>query len=230
MFYFDPMYLILVILPAAVLSGLAQMYVRSTYSKWSQIPNGKGINGAQTGALIMRSNNLQVQLDRTPQPLGDHFDPAQGIVRLSPEVASQPSVASMAIAAHEFGHVQQHAQGSILMAARGFLLPAVQISPMISYGLIFAGILLQATGLAWLGVAVFGLSVLFMVLTLPIEIDASVRAMKMLDASGLLVREEDRSSARAMLTAAAFTYIAAAITAILQLLYYVSLVSRSDRD
>jgi uncharacterized protein len=228
MFYFDPMYLILVILPAAVLSGLAQMYVHSTYSKWSQVPNQKGINGAQTAALIMRNNDLKVQLDRTPQPLSDHFDPREGIVRLSPEVAGQPSVASMAIAAHEFGHVQQHAQGSILMAARGFLLPAVQLSPMISYGLILVGIIFNATGLAWLGVAFFALSVLFMVLTLPIEIDASVRAMKMLDAGGLLVTDEDRSGARAVLTAAAFTYIAAAITAILQLVYYASLVSRSD--
>jgi Zn-dependent membrane protease YugP len=228
MFYFDPLYLILVVLPAAVLSGLAQMYIRSTYSKWSQIPNQKGINGAQTGALIMRNNGLQVQLDRTPQPLGDHFDPREGIVRLSPEVASQPSVASMAIAAHEFGHVQQHAQGSILMAARGFLLPAVQLSPMISYGLILVGIIFNMAGLAWLGVAFFALTVLFMLLTLPIEIDASVRAMKMLNAGGLITTDEERAGARSVLTAAALTYIAAAITAILQLVYYASLVSRSD--
>lgn len=228
MFYFDPMYLILVVLPAALLSGLAQMYVRSTYNKWGQIPNQKGINGAQTAALIMRNNGLQVQIDRTPQPLGDHFDPAEEVVRLSPDVASQPSVAAMAIAAHEFGHVQQHAQGSLLMAARGFLLPAVQLSPMISYGLIFAGIIFNFAGLAWLGVAFFALSVVFMLLTLPIEIDASVRAMKMLDASGLLVSEEERSGVRSMLTAAALTYVAAAITAILQLVYYVSLVNRSD--
>lgn len=227
--YFDPTYLLLVALPTLILSGLAQMYVRSTYSKWGQVRNSRSVTGADVAQGIMRQNGLRVSLASTPGELSDHFDPSSGVVRLSQGVANTPSVAAMAIAAHEFGHVQQQQQGSILMTMRSFLVPAVQIAPTFSYLLILGGLLLNFAGLAWIGVALFGISVAFMVLTLPVEIDASTRAMKMLNEGGFFATEQDRDGARQMLTAAALTYVAAALTSILQLLYYVSLISRSSR-
>lgn len=227
--FFDTNYLLLVALPAMILSGLAQWYVRSNYSKWSQVKNGRSVTGADVGQGLIRQYGLQASLATTPQELGDHYDPSSGVVRLSPGVSSQPSIASMAIAAHEFGHVQQHNQRSPLIALRSFLIPAVQFAPSLSYMMIIGGLIMNFAGLAWLGVGLFGISVLFMVLTLPVEIDASTRAMKMLNEGGYFTSEQDRQGARQVLTAAALTYIAAAITSILTLLYYISLISSSSR-
>ena len=132
------------------------------------------------------------------------------------------------IAAHEVGHAQQHAEGTLLMRLRGFLVPAATLSPNIAYGLILVGILFQATGLLTLGILFFGVAVLFSVLTLPVEIGASQRALRMLEETGVLASEQDREGARSMLTAAALTYVAAAVTSVLTLLYYVSLARRSN--
>lgn len=228
MLYFDPQYLIFVLVPTLILSGLAQFYVRSSYSKWSEVRNGSGAAGPDVARRIMRSAGLNVGLQVVPGELSDHYDPQSHTVGMSQGVAGTNSVASMAIVAHELGHAQQHQEGSALIAARNFLLPAVRFSPMLSYGLIFFGLIINMTGLAWLGVALFGLSVLFMILTLPVEIDASRRGLKLLEQSGLMVSGQDRDGARQVLTAAALTYVAAAVTALLQLLYYVSLVSRRD--
>lgn len=226
---FDMSYILLVALPALVLSGLAQMYVRSTYGKWSKVANSRSLTGVDVAQGIMKLNSLQAKLEGSPTELSDHFDPASQTVRLSPGVASQPSVAAMAIAAHEFGHVQQYHEKSPLITARSILLPAVQIAPSISYLMIFGGLAMNAAGLAYIGVLVFGISVLFMLLTLPVEFDASARALKMLDSGGFFATEQDRSGAQAVLRAAALTYVAAAVTAVLQLVYYLSLVSRSSR-
>ena len=226
--FFDSTYMLMVMLPTLIISGLAQWYLRNTYSKWSNTANSNNFAGAETARHIMRHANLNVSLETTPQELGDHFDPSSEIVRMSPGVAQRPSVASMAIVAHELGHVQQHQEKSPLMTARNFLVPAVQFSPTISYVLILAGLFLGIAGLAWAGIAFFGLSVLFMILTLPVEFDASRRGMKLLEEAGLTRTAEDTKGARQVLTAAAFTYIAAAISSVLTLLYYVSLVSRRD--
>lgn len=226
--FFDMSYIIMVVVPTMIISGLAQWYLRNTYSKWSGRANSNNYAGAETARHIMRYANLNVGLETTPQQLGDHYDPRSHMVRMSPDVATRPSVASMAIVAHELGHAQQHQQGSPLIVARNFLLPAVQFSPTISYGLIFAGLFFNVTGLAWAGIAFFAVSVLFMILTLPVEFDASFRGLKLLDESGLIHGEEERQGARKVLTAAALTYVAAAISSILTLLYYVSLVSRRD--
>lgn len=227
--FFDVNYILLVVIPAAVLSGAAQLYLRNTYNKWGQTRNGVNLAGPDVAQRIMRQAGLNVGLELTPGELSDHYDPGNHTVRMSPGVANQPSVASMAIVAHELGHAQQHQEGSALIAARNFLVPAVSIGPSISYILILAGIFLNLTGLAWLGVGFFGLSVVFMVLTLPVEIDASVRGMRLLDETGLFTEGQDRQGARAVLTAAALTYVAAAVTSLLQLVYYISLV-RGNRD
>lgn len=222
--YFDPNYLLCVMLPALLLSGLAQMMVRNAYSTWSKRANSSGLTGVDTARQLMQKYGLNVALEGTPQELGDHFDPRGQVVRFSPGVARQPSVASMAIAAHEFGHVQQYAQNSPLIAVRGFLIPAVQIGSNFSYILIIAGLLMNIFELSFLGLVLFGAAVLFSILTLPVELDASRRAMNMLDGAGLLRSQEDRSGAQAVLRAAAMTYLAAMVTSILQFAYYAMLV------
>lgn len=248
--FLDSNYLLLVLLPTLVLSGLAQLFVRSAYSKWSKVGNSTGLNGVEVAARLNRSTILNpVQIGESMQggayqpaavapvrvgesrggELSDHFDPGSNTVNLSRGVATQPSVASMAIVAHEFGHVQQFQQKSPLIAARQFLVPAVRFSPMLAGTLIVAGFIFRFTGLIYVGIAFFGLTVLFMLLTLPVEIDASRRGLKLLAEAGLMQTDEDRSGSRTVLTAAATTYIAAAVTALLQLLYYISLAQRSRR-
>lgn len=228
---FDPGYLLLVALPTLVLSGLAQMYVRNTYSKWLQQRNTSGMTGAAVGQRITQVAGLNgVRFEGANGQLSDHFDPSGNVVRMSQEVAQMPSVASMAIVAHELGHAQQYAEKSPLIAMRQFLVPAVQLSPNVAYGLIMFGLIAQASGLLWLGIAVFGITVLFMLLTLPVEIDASRRGLALLKQAGLMQTEHDSGGAQQVLTAAALTYVAAAVTSLLTLLYYVSLAQRSNRD
>jgi Zn-dependent membrane protease YugP len=176
--------------------------------------------------LFDRTPLNEIGMQVVPGNMTDHFDPRANIVRLSQGTATQPSVAAMAIAAHELGHVQQYQTGSALIKARGFLVPAVQFSPTLSYLSILAGIILNITGLLWLGVFFFGLMVLFSLLTLPVEFDASRRGIALLGEAGLLSSSEDRRGANAVLRAAALTYIAAAVTAVLQLLYYITIANR----
>jgi len=134
----------------------------------------------------------------------------------------------MAIAAHEVGHAQQHAEGSTLMKLRGLLVPAASLGPNVAYILIFAGLIFQVTGLITLGILFFGLAVVFSILTLPVEIDASRRALAMLESTGVITAPEEKSGAQSMLTAAALTYLAAAVTSVLTLLYYLTLARRSN--
>lgn len=228
--FFDPSYLIYVLVPSLLLSLAAQAFVRGAYSKWSKARNGSGLSGVQVAERIFARTNVQsVRLEGAPGQLSDHYDPGAGVVRLSQDIATVPSVASMAVVAHELGHVQQHQERSPLITMRNFLVPAVQIAPQIGYIMIFAGLFLQISGLTWAGILLFGVMVVFMVLTLPVEFDASRRGLILLRESGLLVAEEDTSGARQVLTAAALTYVAAAISAVLQLLYFVSLAGR-QRD
>jgi Zn-dependent membrane protease YugP len=222
---FDPNYILLVMLPTLVITGLAQAAVRNAYQKWGNIRNSQGVNGQQTAQLLIRSGGVQpVALEVTGGELTDHYDPTKGVVRLSQSVALQPSVASMAVAAHELGHVQQHQQGSALMSLRSLLIPSAQFGPSIGISLIIMGLLFNATGLATIGLILFAGAALFTIVTLPVELDASRRAMRMLEQSGLIATEQDRDGANAVLRAAAFTYVAAVATSILTLLYYAMLV------
>lgn len=224
---FDPSYMLYVFLPTMLLSLGVQLYLRSSYSKWSKVRNSANMTGAQVGEVLFdRTQLMDIPLQVVPGNMTDHFDPRANVVRLSQGTATQPSVASMAIAAHELGHVQQYQTGSALIKARNFLVPAVRFSPMVSYIAILAGLLLNITGLLWVGIAFFGLMVVFTILTLPVEFDASRRAMNLLGEAGLMQSDEDRRGAKTVLRAAALTYVAAAITAILQLLYYISIANR----
>lgn len=231
MYFFNSGYFLFVMIPALLLSGWAQMKVRGAYSKWSKERNSGNLTGADVARRMMQAYGFNISLEGTPNELGDHFDPRAGIVRLSPGVAQQPSVASMAISAHEFGHVQQYAQGSVLIKARGLVLPVAQYGSYLSYILIMAGLFIQAlSGLAWIGLGFFFFTTLFSVLTLPIELDASRRAMKMMEENGMLLSQHDRSGAQAVLRAAAYTYLAAMAVSILNFAYYAMLVSGMNRD
>jgi Zn-dependent membrane protease YugP len=226
MFYFDPNYF-LVIIPALLLSLVAQMLVSSAFSKWGRIRNGAGLTGVDVANRIIRYAGLAgVQLEGVPGQHTDHYDPQSHTVRLSQDVATKPSVAAMAVVAHELGHAQQHQENSVLIQMRSFLVPAMRFSPMASYALIMFGFLFRITGLIELGILFYGVVVAFMLLTLPVEIDASRRGLRLLADTGLMVADEDRGGSRSVLTAAALTYVAAAVTAFLQLLYYISILNR----
>jgi uncharacterized protein len=224
--FFDPNYMLFVFLPTLILSLAAQAYVAMAFNKWSKTANGANLTGVQVFERLTRFAGLGVGLEGAPGERTDHYDPRDHTVRLSQSVAAQPSVASMAVVAHELGHAQQHQENSILIQMRNFLVPAVQFSPQAAILLIFGGLLLRITDLIWAGVLVFGLVVIFMILTLPVEIDASMRGLRLLRESGLMIDQADASGSREVLTAAALTYVAAAVTALLQLLYYVSLARR----
>ncbi|NLX09384.1 MAG: zinc metallopeptidase [Chloroflexi bacterium] len=230
MFFWDPTYILLVMLPTLVITGLAQAWVRNAYNKWGNIANGSRINGQQTAQILMRSGAIQpVGLEVTRGQLTDHYDPTSGIVRLSQGVALQPSVAAMAVTAHELGHVQQHQQNSPLIGLRQMLIPSARFGPSIGIMLILAGLFLNATGLATIGLILFAGATVFTLVTLPVELDASRRAMKLLEGAGLLTTEEDRDGANAVLRAAAFTYVAAVASSLLTLLYYAMLVFGGSR-
>jgi Zn-dependent membrane protease YugP len=227
MLIFDSAYILMVFIPSLVLSLLAQLFVRSAYSKWGKTRNSLGLSGVEVGERIRRASGMtHVGFEAAQGELTDHYDPSSNVVRLSRDIATKPSVASMAIVAHELGHAQQHAQNSVLIGMRNFLVPAMQFSPMISYGLIFAGLIFRIMDLAWLGIGFFTVVVAFMLLTLPVEFDASRRGLILLREAGLMVDSQDAGGSRQMLTAAALTYVAAFITALLTLLYYISLVQR----
>lgn len=171
-------------------------------------------------------NTSDIGFERVAGQMTDHYDPRSHTVRMSEGVAGKHSVAAMAIVAHELGHAQQHENGSLLIKMRNILVPAVRVSPQIAYLLIIIGLIFNLAGAFQLGILFYGLVVLFSILTLPVEIDASRRGLKLLDESGLMVSTQDRQGSRRVLAAAASTYVAAAITAILQLLYYLTIARR----
>lgn len=230
MFYFDPTYFLWIALPTLLLSGFVQIYLKRTFAKWSKVPNTEHMTGMQVGHTLFDQTSLNpIPLERTRGSLTDHYDPTANVVRLSEPIANQASIAAMAVTAHELGHVQQYQTRSPLIAARGLLLPALQFSPTIAYIAFMFGVLFQMTGLMWIGVFFFGFMVLFSLLTLPVELDASRRGLTLLKQAGLLDTPQEEKGARNMLMAAALTYLAAAITSVLQLLYYVNLVQRQQR-
>ncbi len=227
MFIFDSNYLLLVFIPALLLSLGAQFLVMSAFGKWSKVRNSLGLTGVQVAERIINRAGLHgVGLEGVPGERTDHYDPRSHVVRISEDVATRPSVAAMAIVAHELGHAQQHQERSVLIQMRNFLVPAVQFSPQVAMLLILAGLFLRLTGLLWAGILFYGVVVVFMILTLPVEFDASRRGLKLLSDSGLMVASDDASGSRQVLTAAALTYVAAAVTAVLNLLYYISLAGR----
>lgn len=230
MLYFDPMYFIFMI-PAFIIMGLTSWYVRSSYNKWSKVRASSGLTGAQAAQRLISTGNLYgVSVAGTQGQLSDHYDPRNKTLFLSPGVANSPSVASVAIAAHELGHAMQDAEEYFPMQIRSFLVPVVNIGSNLGWILIMIGLFLRITELSWLGVIVFSGGALFALATLPVEFNASARAKELLYSTGIIQSEEERRGVNQVLNAAALTYVAGLITAILQLLYFVFLIGGRRRD
>jgi hypothetical protein len=227
--YFDPTYWMLM-LPGIALVVLAQVWVSSTYRRWGRVRSTSGLNGADAARRLLSYSGLNdVTLEGTAGSLTDHYDPRRRVLRLSAGVAQSPSVASVAIAAHEIGHALQDQDGYLPLRLRAALVPAVNLGSWLGWILIFAGLILRSVDIAWLGVIAFAGGAVFALATLPVELNASSRARALLAQSGLAVGDDDRRGVNAMLNAAAFTYVAALAAAALQLLYYVLLVGGMGR-
>jgi Zn-dependent membrane protease YugP len=229
MFYLDPTYLLFMV-PAFILMSLASWYVNWAYRKWGQIAAQSRLTGYQAAQRLISASGLQgVQIQGVAGNLTDHYDPRNKTLYLSPGVANGASVASVAIAAHELGHAVQDSEDYLPMRVRGALVPVVQIGSNFGWILIFVGLLLRWTELAWLGVAVFAGGAVFALATLPVELNASARARQLLVQTGVIQSEQEERGMNTVLNAAALTYVAGLVTAILQLLYYIMLVSGGRR-
>jgi Zn-dependent membrane protease YugP len=228
MFYLDPLYFVFM-LPAFALVMYAQWKVTSTFNKYSKVPTQRRMTGAQVAQEILRSNGLyDVPVERVPGQLSDHYDPRTKTLRLSEPVYGSTSVAAVGVAAHEVGHAIQHAQAYAPLKLRGAIVPVANVGNLLGPIMVLAGILIGLTGLAWLGVFFFAAGTIFALITLPVEFNASSRAMVQLTNLGLVDRTE-YDQARKVLNAAALTYIAGFAAALLNLMYYVLLVTGMGR-
>lgn len=227
--FFDVNYLIYM-LPALLLGLIAQIYVKSSYSRWSKVQNRSGMTGAAVAQRLMERHGMyNLQLKATRGHLTDHYNPRNKTLALSQDIAQRPSVAAMAIAAHELGHAQQDMEGYVPMRIRSALVPMVNIGTNLGWILIMLGLFLQISGLAWMGVIAFSAGLIFSLATLPVELNASRRARAMLQSSGMIITKEEDKGVRQVLNAAALTYVAAIITSLMQLLYFVSLAGGRGR-
>ncbi len=224
MFFFSGAYLIFM-LPAFLLMMAAQWYVSSSYNKWSRVPSQSGLSGTQVAQKLIERGGLDVNVDQVGGKLSDNYDPRQKVLHLSAGVAQSSSVAAVAIAAHELGHAVQDREDYFPLRLRAALVPAVNIGSYLGWILLMAGILLRLTDLAWLGVLVFAGGAIFALATLPVELNASARAKQLLASTGIITNHQEQVGVNTVLNAAALTYVAALFTAILQLLYYASIVT-----
>lgn len=218
-YYFDYTYFLFMI-PAFIVSLYAQIKVDSTFKKYSNIKNTRGLTGAEAAKKVLIQNEItDVKIEYIPGNLNDHFDPRTNIIRLSGPVYDSTSVAAVGVAAHEAGHAVQYANGYTPMKIRKFLVPITNIGSTLSIPLIFIGLILpvQYDFIVNIGIALFSLAVLFQLVTLPVEFDASKRAIETLEQTDTLYGEE-LEGAKKVLKAAAMTYLAATFTAIMSLM------------
>ena len=230
MFFFDPMYLVFA-MPALILAFWAQWRVKSAYNKWLRVRNSRGLTGLQAARTLLNYNNLgHISVEGSQGQLSDHYDPRTKTMRLSPDVANSPTVAALAIVAHEIGHASQDAEAYAPLKLRSAIVPGVQIGSWLGPILFFIGFFLAAYyrsafgyQIAWLGVVFFAGALVFAFVTLPVEFNASARAKAMLTEAGLIYPDEAKGVS-SVLDAAALTYVAAAAQALSTLLYYVFLL------
>jgi Zn-dependent membrane protease YugP len=236
-------YILLVMLPSIAITGWAAWRVRSTYAKWSKVDSGINLSAFDFARrLLDRQGLTDVRIEPVPGQLTDHYDPRGKVLRVSSAVSGQPqlgnfdpqraalgvpgadrlSVAAAAVIAHEVGHALQDREGDAWMTVRQAIVPAVQFGSSIAPWLIIAGVWFQVLGLAWIGLVAFGAAVVFTFVTLPVEIGASGKALAFVGNLGML--GERQVGAREVLKAAAWTYVAAALTALLTFLYYLMLI------
>lgn len=217
-------------LPAFLLTMLAQIYVSSTYSRWSKTPARSRLTGAQAASRLIQTGGLNVRVEPTPGTLTDHYDPKTNTLRLSQQNFQGNSVAALAVSAHELGHAIQDSENYFPLRIRAALVPAVNIGSYLGWVFILIGLIFQITNLAWLGVGIFSLGAVFALATLPVELNASARAKRLLVDSGLVAGEDEQRGVNSVLNAAAMTYVAALFSAIMQLFYFTSLVGGGRRQ
>jgi Zn-dependent membrane protease YugP len=223
-------YLIYMI-PAFLLMMLTSWYVKSAYNKWSQVPARSRLTGHEAAQRLISSGGLYgVTVEGVAGNLSDHYDPRTKTLRLSQGVARSASVAALAIAAHELGHAMQDAEDYFPLRLRAAMVPMVNIGSTMGWIFIMLGLFLNWINLAWIGVAAFSAGAVFALATLPVELNASARARQLLTSSGLIVSEEEQRGVNNVLNAAALTYVAALVTAVLQLLYFTGLVGGRRRN
>jgi len=223
--YFDPAYLAFAI-PGLILGLIAQILIWVSFSAYSKRSSKRGLTGSDVASLLVEKENLPVDIRTIAGKLTDNFDPTRDIVSISEDNIDSNSVANIAVVAHEFGHVQQKFSLSLLFRLRSSLVPVVQVGSNLGYILFFVGLLLSVFRLAEIGLILFASTTVFALVTLPVEFDASRRGLALIKKYDLIA-EEERGGARAVLTAAALTYIAGFVTSLLNLLYYASFLSRS---
>jgi Zn-dependent membrane protease YugP len=255
MFFFNFGYILFVMVPALVIGGWASMRVQNAYKKYMQVQSVRGVTGGQLANLLLQQNGLGMSNPNYPDmvkmggdmvkgfgygvrvfgdtanALENHYDPRDKTLHLSPQVYNSASIASLAIVSHEVGHALQDAQGYQPMKLRGVLVPAAQFSSSGAIWLIIIGLFMGSAGLglAWAGVGLMGIGVLFYLATLPVELNASKRGLAMLSNTGVLVTPDEQKGAKTVLSAAAWTYVAALLTALLQFLYFASLLGGGNR-
>ncbi|NRT77194.1 zinc metallopeptidase [Clostridium beijerinckii] len=224
--FFDPTMILLV--PAIIISFWAQSKIDSAYSEYSQVRTINGYTGQQVARMMLDEAGLfDVRIELINSKLGDHYDPASKILRLSPEVYSGASISSAGIAAHEVGHALQHKERYAPLVIRNSIVPIVNIGSNVSWMLFFVGILLGFKGLTTLGIILFSGVVIFQLITLPVEFDASTRALNILKSRGILYGDETKS-AQKVLDAAAMTYVAATLMAVSQLIRLIAISNRRN--
>jgi len=227
--FFDPMYFVFA-LPALLLAFYAQFKVQSAYRKYLQVRNQRGMTGLEVARYLLSANGLgHVSVEGAQGYLSDHYDPRSKTLHLSPQVAQSGSVAALGIVAHEVGHAAQDARGYAPLRVRSGLVPVVNFGSWLGPILFFIGLLMGYTKLAWVGVLFFAGAAVFAVITLPVEFNASRRALQMLTTNGLVVSSSEAKGAKQVLDAAALTYVAALAQALSTLLYYVFLLTGFSR-
>jgi Zn-dependent membrane protease YugP len=224
--FFDPTMIILI--PAIIISFWAQTKVDSTYNKYSKVTTINGYTGNQIARMMLDEAGLfDVRIEVINSKLGDHYDPSSRILRLSPDVYAGGTISSAGIAAHEVGHAIQHKERYKPLTIRNTIVPIVNISSSASWILFFIGLMLGIKGLTMLGIALFSAVILFQLITLPVEFDASTRALNILKSRGILYGDETKN-AQKVLDAAAMTYVAATLMAVSQLIRLIALSNRDD--
>lgn len=216
----------ILLLPAMIFAFYAQSKVKGTFNRYLQVRNMRGYTGAQVARTILDRNGLRdVQIEQVRGYLSDHYDPRKKVIRLSSNVYNSSSIASISVAAHEVGHAIQHAKGYAPLAIRNQIAPIASISSRFALPLAFLGFFLGSVGLIDLGIYIYIAAIAFHVITLPVEYNASTRAIEQLTSNGLIYNEEVKSS-KSVLNAAALTYLAAAAVSIAQLLRLLALRNR----
>lgn len=225
-FFYDPTFILLI--PALLLALYAQFLVKSTFAKYSKVSASSGLTGAEVAENLLRDGGLsQVEIEEVPGALTDHYDPRSKILRLSPPISRSKSVAALGIAAHEVGHALQHKEAMGIFQIRQSIVPVANLGSNLAFPLFFIGLIFSAKSLMDIGILLFSGAVLFQLVTLPVEFNASSRALALLRNRGYLA-ETEVTHARKVLNAAALTYVAATAMAVLQLVRL--LLLRSQRD